>query len=270
MASKKSPVKKIFLKLMLVCAGCSLLYIFWLPDVSLYAHKNPDTTAYIELRKQQSAAKGKKLKVRLDWRDLAAISPNLVHAVIIAEDEAFYHHHGIDWKEMRIALETDMQKRRFAYGGSTITQQLARNLYLSPSKNPLRKIKEALIARLLERKLGKTRILEIYLNVAEWGNGIFGAQSAANAYFGKSASDLSPEEAVALVSILPSPRKWSPFSSGRKLENRRDNILMRMYRSGYLTDEAAALLADTQDTVLSPATSGQTTVPVSTGTVSVP
>ena len=224
-------------------SSASLAYILWLPDGGEYAHKNPKTTAYMELRREQGRAKGKKLQIRMDWRSLDAISPNLVHAVVTAEDEMFYHHSGIDWAQVRVAMKTNWQKRRFAYGGSTITQQLARNLYLSPSKNPLRKIKEALIARRLEKKLGKRRILELYLNAAEWGGGIFGAEAAANVYFGKPASELTPEEAVALASIMPSPRKWSPTKPGRKLARRQDNILMRMRRSGYLTPEAEEELA---------------------------
>lgn len=249
------------LKTILSIAGIAaavgaIVYLAWLPDVSEYAVANPRTTAYIELRRAQARAKGRAFRLRMRWRPLSGISPNLVQAAIISEDGGFYRHRGIDWKELRNAFRRDWEKRKLVYGGSTITQQLARNLYLSPSKNPLRKIKEAVIALLLERKLGKKRILELYLNVAEWGNGVFGAEAAANAYFGHGAATLSPEEAVALVSILPSPRKWSPFSSGRKMTVRRGSLLSRMRRSGFLTDEATAEIAGSggeKDLAIAPA-----------------
>jgi len=133
-----------------------------------------------------------------------------------------------------LAAIQNIKRRRFAFGGSTITQQTARNLYLSPSKNPLRKLKEMLIARRLERELGKRRILEIYLNIAEWGRGIFGAEAAARAYFGKSAAALDPEEAAALAAVLPSPRRWNPAAPGRYVSMRSETILDRMRHSGFL------------------------------------
>jgi monofunctional biosynthetic peptidoglycan transglycosylase len=156
----------------------------------------------------------------------------------VSEDHGFYRHHGVEWESARSALVTNWKARRLARGGSTITQQLARNLYLSPSKNPLRKIKELLIARRLEKELGKRRIFEIYLNVAEWGRGIYGAEAASRAYFGKSAADLTPEEAAALAAALPSPRRYSPVKGTRFMERRKSAIVARMRASGYLPEEA--------------------------------
>ncbi|MDD5208699.1 MAG: monofunctional biosynthetic peptidoglycan transglycosylase [Elusimicrobiales bacterium] len=213
-------------------------YLFWLPDVSELKKKNPLETSFMRIKEKQSLAQGKKLGRTIIWTGWDGISANLKHAVLVAEDGGFYQHKGVDWESTRKALETDWKKMRFAKGGSTITQQLARNLYLSPSKNPLRKIKEMLIARRLEKELGKRRIFEIYLNVAEWGRGIYGAEAAARAYFGKSAADLTPEEAAALAAALPSPRRYSPVKGTRFMEGRKSAIVARMRASGYLPEEA--------------------------------
>lgn len=230
-----------------VCAAFLLalaVYIFPLPDVRVLKRHNPDTTAYIELRKAQAARAGKKLKLRQQWVPVGAISEHLVHAVLIAEDEAFYRHHGVDWVQLKGAALEDIKRRRLALGGSTITQQTARNLYLSPSKNPFRKAKELLIARRLERELGKRRILELYLNIAEWGKGIFGAEAASQFYFGKPASALTPDEAAAMAAVLPSPRRWNPSAPGRYVSMRSETILDRMRRSGYLQDDSSETDSD--------------------------
>ena len=237
--------RNIFLAFIGLAVLCPLTYVLWLPDVRLYAHQNPKETAYTRLREKQARKAGRQFNKQMYWVGLDGISEHLQHAVVIAEDDTFYRHKGIDWDQFQIAVEKNIRERRFAYGGSTITQQLARNLYLSPSKNPLRKIKEMLIARLLEKHLGKRRILELYLNVAEWGKGIFGAEAASRAYFGKPASGINPDEAVALASIMPSPAKWKVNSTARGLIRRRDNILSRMRASGYLPEEVERTLAET-------------------------
>jgi len=203
--------------------------------------KNPKTTAYIELRKARAAKQKKKFRVQMTWVGFDQVSEHLKHAVITAEDGAFYRHKGVDWGNIRVALIKDLKLRRFAYGGSTITQQLARNLYLSPSKNPLRKLKEFLIARRLERTLGKRRIFELYLNVAEWGNGIYGVEAASQAYFGKPAAALTADEAVAMAVVLPSPRRHSPARRGRYVERNMARIYRRMRASGLLPDEEEAV-----------------------------
>lgn len=222
----------------------SLAYVLWLPDVSWLKTQNPKTTAYIERRRARLAGEKKKFSPRMTWVGYDRISENLKHAVLVAEDGTFYQHKGIDWFEIRAAFERDLKERRFAYGGSTITQQLARNLFLSPSKNPLRKVKEMLVAKQLERSLSKRRIFELYLNIAEWGDGIYGAEAAAQAYFGKSAAELSPDEAVAMAVVLPSPRRHSPAKKGRYVERGMSRVLRRMKASGYLTEEAQELDPD--------------------------
>lgn len=213
-------------------------YLFWLPDVTMLKKKNPVQTSYMLIKERQAEAKGKKLGRNMSWAAWDNISEHLKHAVLVAEDDTFYRHKGVEWASTWRAIKTDIKTRRLARGGSTITQQVARNLYLSPSKNPLRKIKEILIARRLEKALGKRRIFEIYLNIAEWGKGIYGAQAAALAYFGKSAAELTPEEAAALAAVLPSPRRYNPINGTRFMEKRKSQIVGRMRASGYLPDEA--------------------------------
>lgn len=207
-------------------------WVAWLPDVRPLKKSPPKTTAYIELRRREAAAKGKKLDVRWAWVSYDAISENLRDAVVTAEDDAFYRHDGVDWDALRAAWERDRKEGRLSVGGSTITMQLARNLYLSPSKNPLRKLKEILIARRLDRTLGKRRVLELYLNVVEWGKGVFGCEAAARAYFGKSCADLTPDEAVAMAVVLPNPRRWDPAKRGRYVERNSARIVARMAASG--------------------------------------
>jgi len=212
-------------------------YVLWLPDVSGIRRKNPVETSFMRIKELQARAHGKKLGRAIVWTGWDGISENLKHAVLVAEDDGFYRHGAVDWESTEKALETDWEKKRLARGGSTITQQVARNLYLSPSKNPLRKIKEILIARRLEKELGKRRIFEIYLNVAEWGKGIYGAEAASRAYFGHSAANLNPEEAAALAAALPSPGRYNPVGGTRFMEGRIATIVARMRASGYLPED---------------------------------
>ncbi len=203
-------------------------YLFWLPWVPALRHENPQRTALMKLRAEQAAKKKKPLKQQMVWRNLNEISSNLRRAVMLAEDDTFYENNGFDFDQIWIAFRMNWEKKRYAYGGSTITQQLARTLYLSPRKSIFRKLKEALITVWLEHSLTKKRILEIYLNVIEWGDGVYGAEAAARHYYGKSSSELTAEESVALASILPSPRKWSPLKETPFMKRRRANILSRM------------------------------------------
>lgn len=232
---------KRFLKFLLILLSLpvlsGLVYLFWLPYVPKLATENPKTSAILERRARQAQKAGKKHNPKMIWRNLNQISPNLVHAVYLAEDDTFYQHHGFDLEQIKIAIKINWEKKKYAYGGSTITQQLARTLYLSPSKNLLRKAKEALITVWMERSLPKKRIFEIYLNVVEWGDGIYGAEAAAQHYYGKSAAEITADEAVALASILPSPRKWSPHRVTHFMQRRRSNLLSRMKLDGFLTEE---------------------------------
>ena len=156
------------------------------------------------------------------------MSRNLTRAVLVAEDDAFWQHEGLDVEQLQESLEADWASGSFTRGGSTITQQLAKNLYLSPSKNPLRKLRELVIARRLEAELTKSRILELYLNVIEWGDGVYGAEAAARTYFGASASSLGPAESAILAGAIINPRVLNPAHPNARLVRRQGIILGRM------------------------------------------
>jgi monofunctional glycosyltransferase len=220
-----------------------LCYVYLaLPDVRLLATTNPTTTAFMELRKREAAEEGRKFSIRHRWVPYTHISNNLRRAVLVAEDSSFFDHEGVDLKELRASLENNWEEGRFTRGGSTITQQLAKNLYLSPSRNPVRKLKELLITRRLEAALTKRRILEIYLNVIEWGDGIFGAEPASRAYFGKPASALSPDESALLAGAIINPREHSPARPTARLRRRQAIISRRM---GIRAPDAPQLSAPT-------------------------
>jgi monofunctional biosynthetic peptidoglycan transglycosylase len=199
-----------------------------LPDVRPLRTANPPTTAFIELRAREARARGRAPRRVQYWVPYARISPQLKKAVLVTEDSAFWQHEGIDFEQIRESLETNLKKGSFARGASTITQQLAKNLYLSPSKDPLRKLREFFLARRLEAELGKRRILEIYLNVIEWGDGIYGAEAAARTYFGKPAADLNAEEAALLAGAIFNPRVLNPMHPSPGLVRRQRIILERM------------------------------------------
>jgi monofunctional biosynthetic peptidoglycan transglycosylase len=182
----------------------------------------------MELRRREAAEEGRRLQIRQQWVPYSRISNSLRRAVLVTEDSAFFDHEGVDFKELRSSLEANWEDGKFTRGASTITQQLAKNLYLSPSRNPVRKLKELMITRRLEAALTKRRILEIYLNVIEWGEGIFGAEAASRIYFGKPATDLSSEEAALLAGAIINPRAHSPARPTRRLLRRQEIIVRRM------------------------------------------
>ena len=214
-----------------------IVYYFILPDISKLKKENPKKTSFMEYREREWREKGKRIKTTQIWTPLSNISPYLMKAVLIAEDDKFYRHEGFDFEAIQKALEKDIKKKKFKFGGSTISQQLAKNLYLTPSKNPVRKIKEAVLTWRIESTLSKRRILELYLNVAEWGEGIFGIEAAARHYYGKSASALAPEEAARLASVLPNPRKYNPIGTSKYVENRSRIIYDIMVRRGIVIPE---------------------------------
>jgi monofunctional biosynthetic peptidoglycan transglycosylase len=223
-------------------AGFALLaYVYLtLPDVRPLKTSNPTTTAFMELRDGEARARGKTPRRVQRWASYGRISPDLKRAVLVAEDDAFWQHEGVDLEQLQESIETDWARGRFSRGGSTITQQLAKNLYLSPSRNPLRKLRELIIARRLEAELKKARILEIYLNVIEWGDGVYGVESAARTYFGKSAAELSPSEAALLAGAIINPRLHSPAHPSARLLRRQQLILRRM--GAVLPPQASAQL----------------------------
>jgi monofunctional biosynthetic peptidoglycan transglycosylase len=215
-----------------VCAAAAfavLAYIYLsLPDVRPLAVTNPQTTAFMELRGREARAEGRELRRQHRWVSYNRISDSLTRAVLVAEDSAFWQHDGIDLEQIQKSFEINMERGRWLRGGSTITQQLAKNLYLSPSRNPLRKLRELFIARRLEAELSKRRILELYLNLIEWGDGIWGAEAAARVYFGKPASALNAPEAAMLAGAIVNPRVLSPANPTGRLLARQRLILRRM------------------------------------------
>jgi monofunctional biosynthetic peptidoglycan transglycosylase len=215
-----------------------IAFQFVYPDVSALKKKNPKKTAFMSYREKEWKRDGKKHRVKQKWVSLKGVSPYLVKAVLISEDDKFWSHEGFDYEAMQKAIEKDVKAKKFKLGGSTISQQLAKNLYLSPSKNPIRKIREAIITWRMERALSKRRILELYLNVAEWGDsGIFGIETASRKYYGKSAADLGPEEASRLASVLPNPRRFNPIGSQRYVIHRSNLIYNIMVRRGIVVPE---------------------------------
>jgi monofunctional biosynthetic peptidoglycan transglycosylase len=226
-------MKKVFFSSVILTALVGGLFYFYqsLPDVSVLKLKNPKSSALMELRAEEYRQKGIRGARQQIWVSYGAISEHLKKAILLGEDAAFFSHKGVDMNELREALKKDWETGSFKRGGSTITMQVAKNLYLSPSKNPLRKVKEIIIAQQLEQALPKRRILEIYLNVVEWGRNIYGAEAAARHYFGKSAASLDILEAATLAALLPSPRD----SRQRGVLYRRNVILGRLASVGYLS-----------------------------------
>ena len=227
-------LRRIFWLMVFGGTGVMGAYLCDLPDIKTLQAQNPSTFAFRQLREEQARKAGKSPHSVQQWRPIQFISPYLRQAVLLAEDDRFYQHEGFDLEQIRNAIQTDWQRQKFAYGGSTLTQQLARTLYLTPKKNLLRKMKEAIITWQLERHLTKRRILELYLNVVEWGPGIYGAEAASRHFFNKGADGLTPEEAVALAAILPSPRRWNPLSQKGFMNKRKTILYNRMVAAGHI------------------------------------
>ncbi len=211
--------------------GVGYYFYFSLPDVSQLTLKNPATTALIELREQEYKKPNLRGRRQQIWVSYDVVSEHIKKAILVSEDAGFYSHKGVDMTELKAALKKDLETLSFSRGGSTLTMQLAKNLYLSPSKNPLRKLKEIVIAHQLENSLSKRRIFEIYLNVVELGRNIYGVEAAARHYFGKSAAAVDLVEAATLAALLPSPRN----AKQRGLATRRNIILNRLASVGYLS-----------------------------------
>ena len=214
--------------------------VFWLtlPSVSWLKKENPTETAMMKFRAEQARQKGR--RARRLWKrvPLSRISPYLIQAVLIAEDDKFFEHDGFDWASMRQALEANIAKKHVLRGGSTITQQLAKNLFLEPSQNITRKLREAAIAVKLESELSKKRILELYLNLIEWGDGVYGAEAAARSWFSCPAAALTLSQAIRLASILPNPHRFSALDTANARMNRKRRIIAaRMLRRRWIEQE---------------------------------
>jgi monofunctional biosynthetic peptidoglycan transglycosylase len=204
--------KRILLALILLVLLWQGWYLGW---VVWWKYADPDMTRFMEIRLDEARARNPKAQQKHQWQPYGKISLQLKRAVIAAEDDKFVDHEGFDWEGIQKALEKNQRKGRVVAGGSTISQQLAKNLFLTPSKTSWRKAQEALITLMLEALWDKRRILEVYLNSVEWGDGIFGAEAAARRYYNLSAAQLSAEQAARLAVMLPAPRRYekNPYSS---------------------------------------------------------
>jgi monofunctional glycosyltransferase len=223
---RRHPWKSVLLALgLFVIAEMASLPWFSVADLQ---RTNPGETALMVQRRREAESAGKRYAVKQEWIALSSLPDYVVQAIVVAEDGTFYTHHGFDWFEVKESLQKDLRQKRLARGGSTITQQVAKNLYLSTSKDPLRKAKEALITVMLERELGKNRILEIYLNIAEWGDGVFGIGAASRTFFHKPASLLTPAEALRLAAVIPSPLKHRPDADSKYVLRRSEIMRQRM------------------------------------------
>jgi monofunctional biosynthetic peptidoglycan transglycosylase len=212
-----------------------LAYEAWTwPDVAGLRRRNPTTTAYIEHYRREQRAARRDDRVAWTWTPYAEISPHVKRAVLVAEDINFFSHQGFEVEEARRAVARAIEEGELPRGASTITQQLAKNLWLSPSRNPVRKVREAILTWQLERALGKRRILELYLNVVELGPGVYGVEAGSRRYFGKSAADLAPAEAAQLAASLPRPSRWHPGVRSAGYQAHVARILQRMDRAEFL------------------------------------
>ena len=225
-------------RILAALAGMLALYLLvelitW-PDVAALAKENPQTTAFIEAYREELAADGKKDAVEYRFVPASRISEAMKRAAVCGEDLEVFSHHGFSEHEMKEALKDAMEDGKKLRGSSTITQQLAKNLWLSPSRKPLRKVKEALLTRQLEKSLSKKRILELYLNVAEFGPGVYGVEAAARRYFGVSAAELGESQAAAIAAGLPSPKRWNPAAQSKTARKRANIILARMAQAQWL------------------------------------
>jgi monofunctional biosynthetic peptidoglycan transglycosylase len=227
----KSPWRKrILLSIVLVIVFALSIYILIqlsLPDIGSLINNNPPTTALIEHRKEEAKVAGEKIKIRQQWVSFNKIPKLLKRTIRISEDANFYFHRGIDLDELQESIKKNWEKGEFARGASTITQQLAKNIFLSTEKSIWRKVREFFITREIESTLSKNRIFHLYLNIIEYGRGIFGVAAASRYYFGKSVSELNDEEIIRLTAVIPKPLSVNPDRNSKWL----------LWRCRWITDK---------------------------------
>jgi monofunctional biosynthetic peptidoglycan transglycosylase len=221
------------------------LYVAWgLParnDVRALARSNPAETGVMKQRAAEALAAHRRYGREQVWVPITRVSRHLIHAVVAAEDPRFFGHEGVDWDAVKESVEVNVRKRGFVRGGSTITQQLAKNLFFSTRKSITRKLMELVVARWMEADLGKKRILEIYLNVIEWGDGLYGCEAAARRYYGKSAAALDEYEAAGLAAMIPSPRRINPSVNPARYARAQKRVLWLMAHAGYVRRDVGGL-----------------------------
>ena len=213
-------------------------------EVRALATKNPARTRLMEQRAEEAEEKGRKAHAAQSWVPLSRVSRHLIHAVLSSEDQNFFGHEGVDWKAIEESIEKNVEKGRFARGGSTITQQLAKNLYFGTRKSLVRKVRELVVTRWLEADVSKARILALYLNLIEWGDGVYGCEAAARHWYGKPASELSATEAAGLAAMIPNPRRLNPRVGAARHERATRRVLWLMGQAGYIGRDVAGLGAE--------------------------
>jgi monofunctional biosynthetic peptidoglycan transglycosylase len=244
--ARPAPLRRVLIVAGLAAAVVILAVVLWaavagvsatLPDVASLERRAPSRTALMRIRAAEARKRGRTASVDQRWVSYERISPRLRRAVLIAEDDAFFSHGGMDWDEMQASMRKNIKARRMVRGGSTITQQLAKNLFLSPERTLTRKLKELLLARRLEEALSKRRIFELYLNLIEWGDGVYGIEAAAQRHFGVSAASLDARQSALLAAVIINPRRFDPAHPNRRIERRARMILSRMWRRGFIAEE---------------------------------
>jgi len=224
-------VKRLLAALLLLAVAGAAYVVLGLPspsEVRALAATNPQTTALMRQRAEEARRAGRPPRRVQTWVPLGRVSRHLIRAVLASEDQKFFGHDGVDWEAIQKSMDEDRKKGRFARGGSTITQQLAKNLFFTTSKSLTRKLRELVAARWMEQDLSKRRILELYLNVIEWGDGIYGAEAAARRWYGKSASDVGEEEAAGLAAMIPNPRRINPSVSPARFARAKRRVMWLM------------------------------------------
>lgn len=221
-------------------------------NVQALSRTNPGKTTVMLQREREARGAKRTPRHAQTWVSLSRVSRHLIHAVLAAEDPSFFGHEGIDWDAVKESLETNWRKKSFARGGSTITQQLAKNLFFETRKSVTRKLREFVVARWLEEDLSKKRILELYLNVIEWGDGVYGCEAAARRYYGKSAADLLETEAAGLTAMIPSPRRINPKVDPATHAKAQKRVLWLMGHLGYVPRSLAGLGATAPPEVVVP------------------
>jgi monofunctional glycosyltransferase len=211
-------------------------------QVRALAKANPARTRLMEQRAEE--ARGRRVRAVQAWVPLSRVSRHLIHAVLASEDQSFFGHAGVDWNAIEESIGRNVERRRFARGGSTITQQLAKNLYFGTRKSLVRKARELVVTRWLEADLEKARILELYLNLIEWGDGVYGCEAAARHWHGKPAAELSVAEAAGLAAMVPNPRRINPRVSATRHERATRRVLWLMGLAGYIGRDVAGLGAE--------------------------
>jgi monofunctional biosynthetic peptidoglycan transglycosylase len=237
-------VKRSLLVLLAGLLGYAAFVVWGLPsraEVRDLTHQTPDKTGLMRQREREAKAKGRTARRTQTIIPISRISRWLIQAVIASEDQKFFGHQGVDWGALEESVEKNLEKHKLARGGSTITQQLAKNLFFGTERSPTRKLRELVVTRWLEDDLTKRRILELYLNVIEWGDGLYGAEAAARLYFGKPASDVDAHEAAALAGMIPNPRRINPLVDAGRVARAQKRVLWLMASAGFLERTAAGL-----------------------------